>query len=83
MMKNTGFLKQLMDNCSTMLELRDDLRAEYEQIECALATVDRLMDDLEDSISESIRIIEDVEAENIRRDVAWSQKPETQEKEGV
>jgi len=82
-MKNTGFLKQLMDNCSTMLELRDDLRAEYEQIECALATVDRLMDDLEDSISESIRIIEDVEAENIRRDVAWSQKPETQEKEGV
>ena len=82
-MKNTGFLKQLMDNSSNMLELRDDLRAEYEQIECALATVDRLMDDLEDSISESIRIIEDVEAENIRRDVAWSQKPETQEKEGV
>ena len=82
-MKNTGFLKQLMNNCDSLLEMRDDIRAEYEQIEGSLSNMDVLLDGLENVISESVRIIEDVEAENIRRDIAWSQKPETQEKEGV
>ena len=80
-MKNEGFLKQLMDNCSTMLELRDDLRAEHEQIECALSTVDRLMDDLEDCINDSINIIDEKEKDIIMADLRWSQKPKTQEKE--
>ena len=82
-MKNEGFLKQLMDNCSTMLELRDDIRAEYEQIECALATMDDLFDALEESINDSINIIDEKEKDIIMSDLRWSQKPETQEKEGV
>lgn len=80
-MKNEGFLKHLMENNQSLLEMRDEVRAEYEQIEGSLSNIDVLLDEIENVINNSVFEIDAKEKDIIMADLRWSQKSETQEKE--